>query len=106
MTQYILKYLPFGPKLAEAIKHFLKQSNHEFKIIFPREAIEDFAESRFAEGANRIFVGHFHREFTYCNPDSRSLYILPDWYSTQKVTVFDQKSQKATSLNWRQISGR
>jgi UDP-2,3-diacylglucosamine pyrophosphatase LpxH len=51
-------------------------------------------------------MGHFHREYTYRRPGSKSLYILPDWYSTQKVTVFDQKSQKATFLHWRQISGR
>jgi UDP-2,3-diacylglucosamine hydrolase len=106
MTQFILNYLPFGPRLVEAVKQLLKQTNNEFKINFPQQEIEDFAESRFAEGADPIFMGHFHREFIYRNPDSKSLYILPDWFSTQKVTVFDQISKKATFLHWNQISGR
>jgi len=105
MTQFILNYLPFGPRVAKAVKRLLKQTNHEFKINFPREEIEVFAESRFAEGAGPIFMGHFHREYIYRCPDSKSLYILPDWFSTQKVTVFDQKSKKATFLHWNQISG-
>ena len=106
MTQFILGYLPFGPKLVEAVKQRLKQTTHEFKINFPREEIEVFAESRFAEGADPIFMGHFHREYIYRNPDSKSLYLLPDWFSTQKVTVFDKKSKKATYLHWREIRGQ
>ena len=106
MTQFILSYLPFGPRLVDAIKQLLKQTTHEFKINFPREEIEVFAESRFAEGADPIFMGHFHREYIYRNPDSKSLYILPDWFSTQKVTVFDKTSKKATYLHWQQIRGQ
>ncbi len=72
----------------------------------PREEVKLFAESRFAEGIDTILVGHFHQEYLYCNADSKKLYVLPDWFSTQKVTVFDQKSKKATYLHWKQISGQ
>jgi UDP-2,3-diacylglucosamine pyrophosphatase LpxH len=106
LTRRILCYLPGGPGLAETAKRMLKQTNHRFKMHFPRAEIEAFAESRFAEGADPIFMGHFHREYVYHNPDSKALYILPDWYSTQKVTVFDHQAKKAVFLHWKQISGR
>ena len=105
VTQFIINNLPFGPNLAEPFKQVLKQTNTEFKMVFPQKAVEGFAESRFAEGADPIFMGHFHREYIYRNPDAKSLYMLPDWYSTQKVTEFDQKSKNATYRHWKQISG-
>lgn len=105
LTQRILYYLPCGPRLAEVVKRRLKQTNHQFKKNFPRREIEAFAESRFAEGADPIFMGHFHREYVYRNPASKALYVLPDWQSTRKVTVFDQKAKQATFLNWQEISG-
>ncbi len=105
LTRRVLCYLPCGPRLAETVKRRLKQTNHRFKINFPRAEIEAFADSRFAEGADPIFMGHFHREYVYRNQDAKALYILPDWYSTQKVTVFDQKARKATFSHWKEISG-
>ena len=105
LTRHILSYLPGGPRLAEIVKGRLKQTNQQFKKNFPRAEIEAFAESRFAEGADPIFMGHFHREHIYRNPESKALYILPDWYGTQKVTVYDQKAKKVTFLHWQEISG-
>jgi len=95
MAKFILNSLPFGPRFAEWGKQYLKQTNTDFRCHLPREEIRVFAESRFAEGVDSIFVGHFHQEYIYRNSDSKSLYILPDWFSTQKVTVFDQESKKA-----------
>jgi len=105
LTRRILCHLPGGPRLAQTVKRRLKQTNHRFKINFPRAEIEAFAESRFAEGADPIFMGHFHREYVYRNRDAKALYILPDWYSTRKVTVFDQKTKKAAFRHWNQVSG-
>ena len=106
LTRRILCHLPGGPRLAETVRRRLKQTNHQFKIHFPRVEIEAFADARFAEGADPIFMGHFHREYIYRNPDSKALYILPDWYSTQKVTVFDPKAREAVFLDWKEIRGR
>jgi UDP-2,3-diacylglucosamine pyrophosphatase LpxH len=72
-------------------------------LHLPQKEIEVFAESRFAEGFDTIFVGHFHQEYLYSNPDSKKLYVLPDWFSTQKVTVFDRESKKVTSIHWKEI---
>jgi UDP-2,3-diacylglucosamine pyrophosphatase LpxH len=106
MAKFIMNGLPFGPRYVESFKQRLKQTNTKFRLHLPREAIEVFAESRFAEGVDSIFAGHFHQEYIYRNSDSKALYILPDWFSTQKVTVFDQKSKKTTVLHWKQISGQ
>ena len=105
MAKFILNGLPFGPRFVDACKQRLKQTNTQFRLHLPREEIRVFAESRFAEGVDSIFVGHFHQEYIYRNSDSKSLYILPDWFSTQKVTAFDQESKKAVCLHWKQISG-
>ncbi len=106
VAKLILNSLPWGPRFAVSCKQRLMQINTDFRCHLPREEIRVFAESRFAEGADPIFMGHFHREYIYRNPGSKSLYVLPDWFSTQKVTVFDQKSKKATYLHWKQISGQ
>lgn len=103
---FIMRVLPFGPQMANPLKHGLKHTNMDFRKHLPREEIKLFADARFAEGIDTIFVGHFHQEYTYRNPDSKRLYILPDWFSTEKVTVFDQKLQTATSLHWQQIKRR
>jgi len=103
---FIMRVLPFGPQMTDSFKHGLKHTNMDFRKHLPREEIKLFADARFAEGIDTIFVGHFHQEYTYRNPDSKRLYILPDWFSTEKVTVFDQKLQTATSLHWQQIKRR
>jgi UDP-2,3-diacylglucosamine hydrolase len=105
VAKLILNYLPWGPRFAVSGKQRLMQTNTDFRCHLPREEIRVFAESRFAEGVDSIFVGHFHQEYIYRNSDSKSLYVLPDWFSTQKVTVFDQKSNKVDCLHWNQISG-
>jgi UDP-2,3-diacylglucosamine pyrophosphatase LpxH len=105
IARFIMHILPFGPRMADWLKHGLKHTNMDFRKHLPREEIESFADAQFAEGVDTIFVGHFHQEYTYRNSDSQSLYVLPDWFSTEKVTVYDPKLQTATSLNWKQITG-
>jgi UDP-2,3-diacylglucosamine pyrophosphatase LpxH len=105
-ARFIISILPFGPKLAQSLKHGLKNTNLEFRKHLPEAEIKFFADARFAEGIDTIFVGHFHQEYIYRNPDAKSLYVLPDWYGTGKVTVFDKKLQTAAYLHWEQIRER
>ena len=106
IARLIMRTLPFGPKIADSLKHGLKHTNMDFRKHLPREEIESFADARFAEGVRTIFVGHFHQEYTYRNSDSNSLYVLPDWFSTEKVTVYDQKSQTVISRHWKEVKAR
>ena len=92
--------------MAASLRRGLKDTNMDFRLQLPRKEINLFADARFAEGIDTIFVGHFHQEYTYRNPDSKSLYVLPDWFSTEKVTVFDRKLQRADGVHWKQIRGQ
>ena len=103
IVKFIVRYLPLGPKVVEFIKEELKKTNLEFRLGLPKEEIEFFAEARFAEGADTIFVGHFHQEYTYRNRESRELHILLDWHRTQKVTVYRRNPKKITFLHWREL---
>ena len=105
IAQFIMRVLPLGPRIAASLKHGLKDTNMDFRLQLPREEINLFADARFAEGIDTIFVGHFHQEYTYRNQDSKSLYVLPDWFSTEKITVFDRKLQRADGVHWKQIRG-
>jgi len=105
MAKFMLTHAPWGAKMAHLCKRLLKHTNTEFRLHLPRDEIKAFADSRFDDGVEAIFVGHFHREYIYHGSDAKSLYILPDWFSTQKATVFDPHSNKAICLHWEQISG-
>jgi len=101
---FILRILPFGPRMAESFKRGLKKTNLEFRLHLPREEVKLFAESRFAEGIDTIFVGHFHQEYLYCKAHLKKLYVLPDWFGTQKVTVFDRDTKKVAFIHWEKIN--
>jgi UDP-2,3-diacylglucosamine pyrophosphatase LpxH len=106
MAKFIMNSLPFGPKYVESFKQRLKQTNTEFRMHLPREEVKLFAESRFTEGIDTILVGHFHQEYLYCNADSKKLYVLPDWFGTQKVTVFNRDTKKVAFIDWKEINSR
>ena len=105
IAKRIIACLPFGPKITNWVKHGLKQTNIDFRLNLPRTEIEIFALSRFLQGADIIFVGHFHQEYTYRDHESRELHILPDWFSTQKVTLFHRDPRTVTSVHWEELDG-
>lgn len=104
LTKYILRYLPYGPDFASSVKHRLKKTNKKFRIQVPWNEIRRFADDRFAEGVATIFVGHFHQESSISSHRSKKTYILPDWLSTQKVTVYEHASQKLSMLHWKELA--
>jgi len=104
LIKYIFRYLPYGPDIASSVKHRLKKTNNKFRIQIPWDEIRFFADDRFAEGVDTIFVGHFHQESSLPNHESKKLYILPDWLSTQKVTVYEKTSQKISMMHWKELS--
>jgi hypothetical protein len=59
------------------IREELKKTNLEFRMHLPKEEIEFFAESRFSEGVDTIFAGHFHQEYLYHNRKLKKMYVLP-----------------------------
>jgi UDP-2,3-diacylglucosamine pyrophosphatase LpxH len=104
LTKSIFRYLPYGPEIALSVKHRLKKTNKKFRIQIPWDEIRLFADDRFAEGVDTIFMGHFHQESSLPNHKSKQLHILPDWLSTQKVTVYEKASQKLSTMHWKELS--
>ncbi len=103
VAKFIIRSLPFGPKVVESFKQRLKKTNIKFRLHLPLEEFEFFAKSRFAEGIDTIFVGHFHQEYRYFNRELKELYVLPDWFSTQKVTVYRRNPKKITFTHWKEL---
>jgi UDP-2,3-diacylglucosamine pyrophosphatase LpxH len=99
----IICRLPFGPQISKSIKRGLKKTNANFRLQLPRAEIEDFARARFAEGVNIIFIGHFHMQYHYRSCDAKELHVLPDWFSTQKVTIYDRDSKEIKSIHWEEV---
>ena len=104
IVKFIIRSLPLSPGLFEAFKRGLKKTNMKFRKHLPRGEIKHFAESRFSEGVDTIFAGHFHREYLYCNHESKKMYLLPDWLSTQKVTFYSRSQKKITFIHWKEIA--
>jgi UDP-2,3-diacylglucosamine pyrophosphatase LpxH len=105
ITKRIIRCLPYGPKILNWTRQGLKQTNIDFRLSLPHTEIETFAQSRFLQGADIIFVGHFHQEYTYRHHESKELYVLPDWYSTQKVSLFQHDPRVVTTVHWEELDG-
>ena len=103
IVKLILRYLPYGPDIAKSFKRELKKTNKKFRIHIPLDEIKFFADSRFAEGIDIGFVGHFHQEYCYNNPESKQFYVLPDWLATQKITLYQDNPKKISTMHWREL---
>jgi UDP-2,3-diacylglucosamine hydrolase len=103
IAKYILRSLPFGPKIADSIKKGLKKTNKQYRLQLPWDEIKFFADNRFAEGVDTIFMGHFHQEYCCANQESKKIYLLPDWLGTQKVTLFQKNPLKISTIPWREL---
>lgn len=103
MTKYFLRFLPYGPDIAKSFKRGLKKTNKKFRMQIPQDEIKFFADNRFAEGIDTIFVGHFHQEYCYRSRESKKLYVLPDWLATQKITLYQKNPQKISTMHWRKL---
>jgi UDP-2,3-diacylglucosamine pyrophosphatase LpxH len=103
ISRYILRWLPFGPNIADSLKKGLKNTNMQSRLQIPWDEIKSFADNRFAEGVDTIFVGHFHREYGYGNQESKKMYLLPDWLGTQKVSLFQKNPLKISTRPWREL---
>jgi UDP-2,3-diacylglucosamine hydrolase len=103
LSKFIINSLPFGPQITKSIKQELKKTNIKFRLQLPETQIEKFAQARFAEGVNLIFMGHFHQQYLYRNPEAKELHILPDWLSTQKVTIYHHDLNEIKSVHWEKV---
>jgi UDP-2,3-diacylglucosamine pyrophosphatase LpxH len=99
----IVRFLPLGPVVAEFMKQSLKETNINFRKNLPLDEIKYFAEEMFTTGVRTIFAGHFHREHQYQGIHSGMLYTVPDWFSTDMVTLFDESLEKVSFHHWMEL---
>lgn len=104
ITKILIRHLPFGPSLAESLKLGLKKTNQKFRGNLPEDEIAKFAEARFAGDVKTIFVGHFHWKYHYRNVQNKALYIVPDWYCTGQVTLYEKKTGRVGIYRWKELS--
>ena len=103
ISKTIVRFFPFGPRLGMLFKRYLKKTNLDFRKHLPEDMIAAYAESEFKDDVSKIFVAHFHREYTYRNPEAKALYVLPGWYETKQITLYDKESDHVHSLHWRDL---
>lgn len=103
VAKQILRFLPLGPELVEHLKSRMKNTNQQFKNHFPGPEIDAFAEDRFENGGRTIFVGHFHRTYSYRSAEGRDLYTVRGWFGTGTVTLFDGARNTLRQQNWRDL---
>ena len=104
IVKFILRYLPYGPRITARIKRMLEITNTVDRKYLPEDKIRKFADTHFANGIQTIFVGHFHHNYHYRNIEGGQLFSLPDWNSTGQVAEFDPESGNIISLHWEQLS--
>ncbi len=103
LVKNFARAVPFGPSLANVLKKRLKKTNRAFRIGLPRKSVDAFAEAMFSTGVRRVFVGHFHQEYRYRSGNRQALHVLPDWFATQMVSVYDPQKETLESLHWEKL---
>ena len=102
VVRFILMRLSFGPALTVKIRKALKKRNSKIKKYLPETEIIDFGKSMFKKGIETVFTGHFHQEYIVCS-NSQKLYVLPDWFLTENIAVYDKISKKLHFCHWSEI---
>ena len=88
--------IPLARQVARWLENTLAQSNQEFKIAFPNQDVETFAQSVLEE-VDWYFVGHFHQDREFQFPHLRGkLRIVPDWLSRRAILKIDTKGEIQT----------
>ncbi len=86
---------PLARKIADRVEARLNYTNREFKIHFPEDEAQHFAE-QVLPGTEGCFIGHFHldREIRISGSDA-SLRIVPDWLAQRTVLRLSPDGQLA-----------
>jgi UDP-2,3-diacylglucosamine hydrolase len=100
LAKFSMRFLPFGPRMANLLKLQLKETNQQICDRIPYEEIRRFATENFLNGVSTIVAGHFHCDYRYRYSKSQTLYTVPDWHTSQKVTVLDPATGEVESIVW------
>ncbi|MEE4356000.1 MAG: metallophosphoesterase [Desulfococcaceae bacterium] len=96
----LLQSIPFGPIIVEKIKSAIKSRKNRFRKYMPESEIMAFAAQCFTQGKRLIFIGHFHQNggFVYSPDTEKKLFLLPDWQSSGKISLYDENTGKISMI--------
>ena len=100
LAKWLVRWLPFGAKIAQKVKQKLKKTNRQFRIGLPKSALQEYADQQFQKGIHHIFVGHFHEEYQVAGPKGAALHVLPAWFSSEKICHIDEIKGTVRSFHW------
>lgn len=102
VVRFILMRLTFGPELTFKIRKILKKRNAKIKKYLPEKEINAFGKLMFTKQAKAVFAGHFHQKYFFAK-GRQNFYIIPDWLSTEKVGIYDRRSNNINLCHWSEI---
>ncbi|MBO1317157.1 metallophosphoesterase [Acanthopleuribacter pedis] len=97
--RWFIRLLPFGGRLVQRLKKNLKNTNKEFRLGLPKEALAAYADEQLDGKVRRIVVGHFHAAHRV-QVGEGVLDVLPDWYATGQIAVFRPEEQVLKTIPW------
>jgi len=100
-----LRYVPVAPWISRRVQQRCRHPEDAGNRRDPTDAILAYAETRFREGIQRIFMGHFHTAMTLPVGAGRTLHVLPGWLGTEQITRYDPQSETVTPGHWRTLLG-
>jgi UDP-2,3-diacylglucosamine pyrophosphatase LpxH len=69
-----------------------RPSNEAFRLYFPQEHAQRYAQQVFSSGVDTIVLGHFHQEKVLEFPQGR-LFVLPGWREDRAYLRIDGQGQ-------------
>jgi UDP-2,3-diacylglucosamine pyrophosphatase LpxH len=70
----------------------LATTNRKFRYELPEEALRAWADAAFADGADTVLWGHFHRLWQYRSDHGLGM-VVPAWLETRVALAIDEDGQ-------------
>jgi UDP-2,3-diacylglucosamine pyrophosphatase LpxH len=102
-VKFFLRYVPGGPRLAEAVRCKMKQHKVPNASFLPEAELEEFANAQFQGEVLAAFAGHFHQEYRSRGPQGQIFHALPAWFNTGQVALFDAGAHSCVSIPWQEL---
>lgn len=96
LMKTVFTFLPYGGRVIKWLEDKIGKINPKKRYSLPEDDINRFAKDRFKNGNRIILMGHFHQSKTYRYDDNR-VFLLPDWYTTKKISYLDIENRSITS---------
>jgi UDP-2,3-diacylglucosamine hydrolase len=87
----LIRILPFGPSIVQLVKRRAKQTNKEFRNVFPEKELKAYAAGLGKDGVKHAFIGHFHTPYQTIEAEGCTVHCIPGWYVNGEVARFDEE---------------